>query len=227
MNRLLRRRPSPAMVVALVALFVALGGTTYAGVTLPRNSVGSAQLKDRAVTARKLARNAVNASRVKVDSLTGGNIAEATLVGVNAQTLEGKPASAFEVAGTVRRFGLVRLTNGQVQDMLKAGPLTITARCRTNVSGKDFAEVLISTAQNGVAFDAKDASTNLTSATPEADREFATASSAATGQAEFGVQTRATAIAPDGTVLTGSLFTGVNLLGVAGQCVFGGFIAIG
>lgn len=34
------RKPSPAMVVAMVALFVALSGTTYAAITLPRNSVG-------------------------------------------------------------------------------------------------------------------------------------------------------------------------------------------
>ena len=41
--------------VAYLALFIALGGTTYAA-SLPRNSVGTAQLKDRAVTALKLGR---------------------------------------------------------------------------------------------------------------------------------------------------------------------------
>ena len=40
------RRPSPALVISLVALFVALGGTSYSAVSklLPRNSVGSAQV---------------------------------------------------------------------------------------------------------------------------------------------------------------------------------------
>ena len=37
-------RPSPAMIVALAALFVALGGTSYAAFSLPKNSVGSAQM---------------------------------------------------------------------------------------------------------------------------------------------------------------------------------------
>jgi hypothetical protein len=43
--------PSPAMVVALIALFVALGGTSYAVTQLPRNSVGTAQIKDRSILA--------------------------------------------------------------------------------------------------------------------------------------------------------------------------------
>ncbi len=54
MHRLLSQRPSPAMVVALVALFVALGGSAYAALKLPANSVGPAQLKKGAVTPTKL-----------------------------------------------------------------------------------------------------------------------------------------------------------------------------
>jgi hypothetical protein len=42
------------MVVALVALFVALGGGAYAALKLPANSVGAAQLKKSAVTPTKL-----------------------------------------------------------------------------------------------------------------------------------------------------------------------------
>jgi len=48
------RRPSPAMCVALIALFVALGGTGYAAFSLPRDSVGTAQLKNGAVTKKKI-----------------------------------------------------------------------------------------------------------------------------------------------------------------------------
>jgi hypothetical protein len=42
------------MVVALLALFVALGGGAYAALKLPNNSVGAAQLKASAVTPAKL-----------------------------------------------------------------------------------------------------------------------------------------------------------------------------
>jgi hypothetical protein len=52
--RILTKRPSPAMVVALVALFVALGGGAYAALKLPANSVGPVQLKKGTVTPPKL-----------------------------------------------------------------------------------------------------------------------------------------------------------------------------
>jgi hypothetical protein len=53
----LRRRPglsSPALVLAAIALLVALGGTAYAAVSLPKNSVGSAQLRPGAVDSAKV-----------------------------------------------------------------------------------------------------------------------------------------------------------------------------
>jgi hypothetical protein len=53
-KRLSAFRPSPAMVVALIALFVAMAGGAYAATQLPKNSVGSAQLKNSAVTPAKL-----------------------------------------------------------------------------------------------------------------------------------------------------------------------------
>ncbi len=56
MSKLFRRRPSPALVVASLALLVALGGTSFAAVKLsiPRGSVGTLQLKDGAVTSAKV-----------------------------------------------------------------------------------------------------------------------------------------------------------------------------
>ncbi len=41
-----RFRPSPALVVASLALLIALGGTGYAATRLPRNSVTTVQVKD-------------------------------------------------------------------------------------------------------------------------------------------------------------------------------------
>jgi hypothetical protein len=50
-----RPRLSYANVVSTLALFLALGGASYAALTLPRDSVGAAQLRDGAVTLPKLA----------------------------------------------------------------------------------------------------------------------------------------------------------------------------
>lgn len=65
MRNLRRLAPSPAMVVALVALFVALGSGAYAAVELGKNTVGTAQLKPGAVRSGDLAANAVVSSRIK------------------------------------------------------------------------------------------------------------------------------------------------------------------
>ena len=60
----LRRRPSAAMSVALIALFVALSGGAYAAVSLPAHSVGANQLKTFAVTNPKLANNVVGSRKI-------------------------------------------------------------------------------------------------------------------------------------------------------------------
>jgi hypothetical protein len=67
MNPVWTRRPSPAMVIACLALAVALGGTGYAAVRLPAASVGTAQLKSDAVTSLKVK----NGSLLKVDFKSG------------------------------------------------------------------------------------------------------------------------------------------------------------
>jgi hypothetical protein len=53
------RKPSPATLIALVALFVALGGSSYAALQLPRGSVGTKQLKNGAVTSKKVKNNSL------------------------------------------------------------------------------------------------------------------------------------------------------------------------
>lgn len=50
------RRPSPAMMVATVAVVLSLGGTGYAATKLPKNSVTSTQVKDKSLLARDFKR---------------------------------------------------------------------------------------------------------------------------------------------------------------------------
>ena len=76
------RRPSPAMVVACIALAISLGGTSYAAITLPRNSVGAKQLKRHSVTGTKLAKNAVTSDKIANGQVTGADVNEATLTTV-------------------------------------------------------------------------------------------------------------------------------------------------
>ncbi len=57
MHRLLRHLQGNA--IAYLALFVALGGTSYAAVRLPTGSVGNRQLKNHSVTPIKLDRGSI------------------------------------------------------------------------------------------------------------------------------------------------------------------------
>lgn len=71
MRKLVPQRPSPALVVACIALLVALGGTSVAAVNaLAPNSVGTLQLQNEAVTSAK----------VRDFSLRGGDFRPGTLL---------------------------------------------------------------------------------------------------------------------------------------------------
>jgi len=72
------RAPSPAFVISLIALFIALGGTTYAATGLPKNSVGTKQLKKSAVTGPKIKNKAVTAAKINTSGLTVPNALHAT-----------------------------------------------------------------------------------------------------------------------------------------------------
>jgi Collagen triple helix repeat (20 copies) len=61
--RFLSRHLTYANVAATLALFLALGGAAYAATQLPKNSVGTAQLRNGAVTAGKIAKKTRNQLR--------------------------------------------------------------------------------------------------------------------------------------------------------------------
>ena len=81
MTWIFRRRPSPAMIVACLALLASLGGTSIAAVSqlVPRNSVGTAQLRDGAVTNVKVRSNAITSAKVQNRSLLRGDFAPGQL----------------------------------------------------------------------------------------------------------------------------------------------------
>jgi hypothetical protein len=73
MSRFRPRRPSAALVVSMIALILTLGGTAYANFRLPKNSVGSGQIKNGAVISSKMKNGAVTASKLNVAGVTVPN----------------------------------------------------------------------------------------------------------------------------------------------------------
>jgi hypothetical protein len=68
----MRRHLTFSNVTALVALFVALGGVSYAAIVLPKNSVGAKQLKKDSVSSAKVADGSLQASDFKAGALPAG-----------------------------------------------------------------------------------------------------------------------------------------------------------
>ena len=64
--------PSPALVVASIALAVSIGGTSYAVTALPLASVGTAELKDGSVTSGKIKDGSLSAEDFAFDELPVG-----------------------------------------------------------------------------------------------------------------------------------------------------------
>jgi Collagen triple helix repeat (20 copies) len=66
------RMPSPAMTVACIGLAIALSGASYAAVVLPRNSVGTPQLKTNAVVSAKVKDRSLKAGDFALGQLPAG-----------------------------------------------------------------------------------------------------------------------------------------------------------
>ena len=94
MGRLLRQRPSPAMIVALLALFVALGGSSYA-VT----KIGSKNIRSGAVNSRGIANNSIRSGDVRNGSLTGTDVKNDSLANADIDNSALRAARA-DTAGT-------------------------------------------------------------------------------------------------------------------------------
>ena len=106
-------------VVAYLALFVALGGTSYAAIQLPANSVGAKQIKKNAVRSSEIRKNAVGSSEVRNSSLLAVDFRAGQLPRGprGAPGAPGVEAAADPIVGswtvTVNRPGLPTLTSLQ------------------------------------------------------------------------------------------------------------------
>ena len=92
------RRPSPSMVVALIALFVSLGGVSFGAATL----ISGKQIKNNTVGTKDLKNNDIRGKDVRTNTLTGSDIRESKLGKVpiatnadNAARLGGTAAGDF------------------------------------------------------------------------------------------------------------------------------------
>jgi hypothetical protein len=119
------RRPSPATLIATVALFVALGGTGYAAFSLPKNSVGTKQLKNNAVTTSKIKNNAVTTSKIKNGTVTASKINTSGLTAPNAlHANNADNATSAATAANANQLGGVAAASYAQTSSLSGGAFT-------------------------------------------------------------------------------------------------------
>jgi hypothetical protein len=137
-----------ANVISFLALFVALSAGSYAALKLPKNSVGTAQIKAKAVTraklgnqavdGSKLAANAVDGTKVAADAIDGSKVKDGTLSGsdLNVSTLGKVPsAAAADTAGSAAIARVKIVTASGTADDSSGTPLTATCDAGLNVVG--------------------------------------------------------------------------------------------
>ncbi len=122
MSRIHLSRPSPAMIVAIVALIVAMGGSAYAA-----HKIGSHQLRKNAVTTKKIKDDAVTGSKIANGAITGGKLASGAVGVVMRQgpPVTYAPDAAHPVEANCQPGE--RATGGGVYNEAQVGTLVVTS----------------------------------------------------------------------------------------------------
>jgi hypothetical protein len=112
----LRSNLTYANVISTICLFIVLGGGAYAASQLPKNSVGTKQIKNKAVTGAK----------VKDGSITGADVNASTLGTVPKATSADSAASAAKATDADKLGGIGAATYVKRDEALAGGDLTGT-----------------------------------------------------------------------------------------------------
>ena len=165
---LLRGRLTFANLTAVLALFVALGGSSYAALSvgskqIANNSVRSKDLRNNDVRGRDIRKGTVRGTDVRDGDLKGKDVRDDTLTGADvkesglgivpsaqdAQTLAGKSAGAFLGSDQQLKTGLIRLAHGETKTMATSGPFTWKAACSDAGGGNTRLLVTVETTEPG------------------------------------------------------------------------------
>jgi len=110
MHRILKRRPSPAMVVALIALFIAMGGVSYG---LATGSIDSREIRNNSVSTRDLRNNNIRGKDIRRSTIVGSDVASNTLRGadIDESSLDLAVAKGFATINGANANGATTVLN--------------------------------------------------------------------------------------------------------------------
>lgn len=131
MKRLLTNRPSPALVIACLALFVSLGGVSYGLATgvvdtnaLRNNTIRTQDLRNNDIRAIDIRNSTIRGRDVALNTLTGSDVAESKLKQVPSAAQADTAGNASALGG-VGASGFARVSNAPF------APLGLTADWET------------------------------------------------------------------------------------------------
>jgi hypothetical protein len=210
-------RPSGDTALAVLALFIALGGTGYAAAT-----IGSGQIKNNSIRGKDVRNSNLTGRDVKRNSLTGSDIAESRLGKVRSATradtagnaavanaLTGAGASAYFPSRKVTATGVVRMAKAGTSPatsparvLLSKGPFKVTSQCY-DTGGNPTARFELTSSEPGSVLD---------------NNQVQSLDQDVTGAAFAGTIRHLTAQAPSGATLAAQMDFGVNSFG--SPCAF-------
>jgi hypothetical protein len=226
----LNKRPSPALVIACLALFVSLGGVSYGVATgfidsreIQNNTIRSKDVRNATLRTEDIRNNEIRGFDVRNSSLQGRDIAFNTLTGADIDEASlGKVASATEADTAAALPNLktfsTKLASGAAATLVTHGPLTLTAACQ-DVAGSTTARLRVQTTEGNSA--GSDVPIINPSDGPVVVAELADAPGAPRSAASRTLF----ASAPSGSGLTGE-FGLVAETGGMGTCIFNGHVVL-
>ncbi len=224
MSQLRTRRPSPALVISILALFVALGGSAYAATKvgtkdIKANAITSAKIKKNAVTTAKIKKNAVTTAKIKKDAVTGAKVKESTLGTVPSAT---NSVNATNATNFSRYFssGLVKASSGTNVSLGTVGPFSFVGKCTDGGGGKAESLIVMTTSATDSFMYSKHDQFNEAGFSPGVEAKL-TFQLSTNNPAWFGggAESSFNAASPDGaTVIDGIANNGAGVFGA--QCAF-------
>jgi len=132
MKRFRLRRPSPALVISVLALFVALGGTVYAA-----SKINGKTIKTGSIPGNRLKKHTLTGTQINLAKL--GTVPSATSA-VNATNATN--ATHASTSGTTEQIKtwFATASVGQTVPLLTIGPFTYTGECSTGPHAQTFVE---------------------------------------------------------------------------------------
>jgi hypothetical protein len=220
MEKLLHRRPSASIVIALLALVLAASGTAVAA---SRLLSGDKLIKKRSLSGNRLKNHTITGKQVNLNKLgtvpsatnaAHASVADSAANAGNAGTLGGQAPSAFEPSSNFIRTGLVKAIPGQTVTLASFGPFVLSLKCSSPSKGKTAAEIdATSTEANSDGFGT--AMTNGGQSYDVLDLPAHIGGSA--GPAESNGWA-ADFLAPSGKTYMADLVVGENFLGLTDTC---------